>query len=203
VVDDDNNLYIATDAGLSVYNGGRFDNYQGFSSAEPLDVARDSGNRIWILTRSGVYYFDPFYKTFQGWTFGDLGINLDFITESKEVIQIQGFTFDARRGCFWIGGSNGLLKLEIVHDDSLPLDSLIVYPNPAVEGQVVRIKNLPPDAAVSVYSVSGRCLAKEIAADPSFGEFLWRIPDGTPSGLYFALIRTARGKRIAKFAVVR
>jgi hypothetical protein len=203
VVDDDNNLYIATDAGLSVYNGQRFENYTGFSSAEPFDVARGADGRIWILTRSGIYYLDPFYKTIQGWTFGELAISLEFITESKEVIQIQGFAFDARRGCFWIGGSNGLLKLEIVHNDSLPLDRLVVYPNPAVQGQVVRIKNLPPDAVISVFSVSGRCLAKEITPDPTFGEVLWRIPAGTPSGLYFALIRTDRGKRIAKFAIVR
>jgi len=203
VLDDDNRLYLATDAGLSVYNGQNFEKYTGFTDAELLDVARDPTGRIWILSRSGIFYMDPFYKTIQGWRFSELNINLEFITESKEVIQIQGFTFDTRRDCFWIGGNNGLLKLEIVHNDSLPLGSLVVYPNPAVGGQVVRIKNLPPDAAISVYSISGRCLAKDIAPDPSFGEATWRIPEGTPSGLYFALVKTGRGKRIAKFAVVR
>jgi len=202
VLDDDNNLYLATDAGLSVYNGHNFESYTGFTDAEIFDVARDSTGRIWILTRNGIYYMDPFYKTIQGWRFSELNINLDFITD-KEVIQIQGFTFDARRGCFWIGGNNGLLKLEIIHNDSLPLDSMIVYPNPAVGGQVVRIKNLPVDAAISIYTISGRCLAREIAPDPAFGEAVWRIPQGTPSGLYFALIKTGRGKRIAKFAIVR
>jgi hypothetical protein len=202
-LDNDNNLYIATDAGLAVWNGRSFDRYTGFTDEELFDVVKDSENRIWILARNGIFYLDPAYRSIQGWRFSDLNINLEFITESKEIIQIQGLAFDPRRGCLWIGGDNGLLKLEISHNDSLPLDSLIVYPNPAVGGRLIRIKNTPSDAVASIYSLSGRCLAKNIARDPTFGEIVWMIPDGTPSGFYFALVKTSRGKRIAKFAVIR
>jgi hypothetical protein len=203
VVDNDNNLYIATDAGLAVWNGRAFDRYTGFTDEELLDVVKDSEGRIWVLARNGIFYLDPVYRSIQGWRFSDLNINLEFITESKEVIQIQGLAFDPRRGCLWIGGNNGLLKLEISHNDSLPLDSLIVYPNPAVGGRLIRIKNTPNGAVASIYSLSGRCLAKNIARDPTFGEIVWTIPEGTPSGIYFALVKTSRGNRIAKFAVVR
>lgn len=202
-IDNDNNLYIATDAGLAVWNGRSFDRYTGFTDEELFDVVKDSEGRIWILARNGIFYLDPAYGLIQGWRFSDLNINLEFITESKEVIQIQGLAFDPRRSCLWIGGNNGLLKLEISRNDSLPLDSLIVYPNPAVGGRLIRIKNTPSGAVANIYSLSGRCLAKNIARDPTFGEIVWTIPEGTPSGLYFALVKTGRGNRIAKFAVVR
>jgi hypothetical protein len=203
VIGGDGRLYAVTAAGLAVYSDPGFTAVPGLPEAELYDVARDSEGRVWVFSSIGVHYYDPEHGYISGWRYSDLGISLEFQSTGKEVIQIQGFAFDPGRRCLWLAGDNGLLKLEIVAADSLPLDSVTVYPNPLVRGRTIRIKNLPSDSRVSVHSIAGRRLAQDLAADPAFGEVVWTVPDGTPSGLYFALIVSDRGKKIVKFAIAR
>ncbi len=199
----DDRLYVVTVAGLAAQSGDGFTMIPGLPEAELYDVARDSEGRIWILSSIGVHYYDPEHAYIGGWQYSDLGISLNFYSLLKEIVQIQAFTFDALRHCFWLAGDNGLLKLEITGADSLPLDSITVYPNPSLSGRTIRIKNLPADSRVSIYSIAGRRLAKDLLPDASFNEVVWNIPEGTASGLYFALIVSDRGKKIAKFAIAR
>ena len=129
---------------------------------------------------------------------------MEFLAFSNELIQAQGFEYDPLRGCFWLGGETGLLKLAIENDTISQLDSILVYPNPVLGTSVVRIKNLPADALVNIYSISGRLLADALQPDDVFGEVVWQIPDDIGSGLYFALVRSLlHGNKVCKFAIVR
>ncbi len=198
-----NIIYIATDLGLAIFDGITFSSVTSFSNPDLIDVTLDSENRIWILGYQSVSFYDPEYKFIKGWPFNSLNITPEFITDPKEIIQVQGFTFDPYRHCLWLGGNNGLLKLEISQNDNMSLDSIIVYPNPVLGGNIVRIKNVPADASVNIYSIAGRCLAKNLTCDLSFREVVWQIPEGLASGLYFALVKASCGKEIIKFTIVR
>jgi hypothetical protein len=139
----------------------------------------------------------------QGWEYYELGVHIQFMEFSNEVIQIQGFEFDPERSCFWLGGETGLLQLTVMQDSISDLDSILIYPNPAVASPVVKIKNLPANAQVRIFSITGRMLAEGLVADDVFGEVVWVIPEDIASGLYFALISTPEHSRVCKFAIVK
>jgi len=201
-VDEDNRIFIANDFGLAIFENNAFAGVQGFGSASVYDVLSDGEGRVWIMAENGVYFYDPQYKVLKKFTFTDLNVQIEFLTLGNEIIQVQGFFYDPLRSCLWLGGETGLLKLEVIKDTTMPLDSILIYPNPVVKGSVLRIKNTPADASVTIYSIAGRLLVKNLVPN-SFGEVLWRIPDNTSSGLYFALVNSASGKRICKFAIVK
>ena len=203
IVDANNNLFIASPVGLIRYDGSTFTNITTFPSLELFDVELDGEGRVWIMARDGIYSYEPRTGITDGKQYRDLGAYIDFDTLDKEVIQIQGFHFDPLRRCFWLGGETGLLKLEIQIDTLPALDSILVYPNPVIRGGVVRIKNLPSDARINIYSINGRLIAKDLLPYSVFGEVVWTIPDDIGSGLYFALVRSGRGKKICKFAIVK
>ncbi len=202
VLDKDDILYIANESGLSIYDRGGFTGIKNFSAGEVFDVEIDNQGRVWMMTRTGIYYYDPSYKYIKGWEYNTLGIDIEFLPISSEVIQIQGFEFDSLRNCFWLGGETGLLKLEIESDHPPFLDSIAIYPNPVIAGQKVRIKRIPSDAMVNIYAVSGRALTKGLRPD-GFGEVVWEIPANAGSGLYFVFVNSASGKGIYKLAIVK
>lgn len=203
VLDQQQIIYVATNRGLAEGDSGRFSTIPHFYDQDLIDVTLDTENRIWILGYQGISNYDPGFQTATDWTFGSLDINLELISDPKEVIQVQGFIFDPYRHCLWLAGDNGLLRLDITSSFSPDLNRVVVYPNPLVNGRTIRIKNLPADSRVSIFSLAGRCLSKELKPDPTFGEIVWNVPENTPSGLYFALVVTAQGKRLAKFAIAR
>jgi ligand-binding sensor domain-containing protein len=174
------------------------------SSEELFDVEMDSEERVWIMARDGLYYYDPKLNILGGWRYYELGVHMEFLAFSNELIQVQGFEFDPWRGCFWLAGETGLLKVAVQYDTAIPLDSILIYPNPVLGKGVVRIKHLPVDALVNIYAISGRLLIDNLQPDPVFGEVVWYIPNDIGSGLYFALIRSSRyGNKVCKFAIVR
>jgi hypothetical protein len=203
VVDQNNNLYIATDTGLVIYNGTAFSSITDFTNDDLFDVEIDSQGRVWMLARDGIYYYEPAFAMVSGWRFSDLGVHIEFLDVSQEIIQVQGFSFDPLRGCFWIGGETGLLKLTIQYDTLPVLDDALVYPNPAIARDRVRIKNIPTDAQVNIYSITGRVMAEDLTPDAVFGEVVWNIPDDAGSGLYFAVIKSQFGTKVCKFAIVK
>lgn len=201
-VDEKNNVYIANEVGVSVLQNNRFELIKDFNGGVIYDVLADGEGRVWIMADNGIYTYDINYKMLKGFTFNELGVNIEFMPLSNEIIQVQGFFYDSFRSCFWLGSENGLLKLEIVKNDSPSLDSVIIYPNPVMRGDVVRIKNIPGDASVTIFSISGRKLTEDLRPN-SFGEVLWHIPHTISSGLYFALINTGNDKKICKFAIIK
>jgi len=206
IIDDDNNLYAACVNGLLIYNGVNF-----LGITEPFkntagglfDVELDSEGRVWILASDGVYWYDPRLDFIDEYKFSANNIDFEFLPLSWEIIQIQGFKFDPVRRCLWLGCEKGLLKFEIEYDSVSNLDSILIYPNPVVGVNIVRIKNIPLDAEVHIYSISGRLIAKDLLPDKNFGEVVWEIPDNISSGLYFALVKSTLGKKVCKFAIVR
>jgi len=72
-----------------------------------------------------------------------------------------------------------------------------------VDKNIVRIRNIPLDAQVNIYAISGRLIAENLLPDEVFGEIVWEIPEDIGSGLYFALIKSDRGNKVCKFAIVR
>ncbi len=203
VVDENGILYIADQIGLAIYNGFDFSGITDISSDELLDVELDSEGRVWIMARDGLYYYDPEFQITDGYSFNELNLHLEFLELSNEVIQIQGFEFDSLRGCFWLGGENGLLQLKVEFDTLAELDSVLIYPNPVVGVNRVKIKNIPTDSRINIYAISGRLVAENLLPDKTFGEAVWKIPDDIGTGLYFVLIRSDRGKKVYKFAIVR
>ncbi|MEO0205754.1 MAG: T9SS type A sorting domain-containing protein [candidate division WOR-3 bacterium] len=201
-VDEDNTLYIANDIGIAVFRNHTFEGVEGFGGAGVYDVLADGEGRVWIMAANGIYYYDTHYKILKGFPFNDLNVNIEFLSLGNEIIQVQGFFYDRLRSCFWLGGETGLLKLEIIKQDTLPLDSILIYPNPVVQGSILRIKNISANASVNIYSISGRSVVKGLKPN-SLGEILWRIPNDIPSGLYFALVNSESGKKVCKFAIVK
>ncbi len=203
VVDKNNNLYIATDEGLVIYDGISFSSRTDISDSELLDLELDSQGRIWILARDGVYFLDPEWNIIDGWRFSDLNIQIDFLESIGEMIQVQGFEFDPTRNCFWIGGETGLLKFGIEFDSIPEAGAATIYPNPVLH-DILRIKDIPADALVDIFAISGRRVAHDLIPDPVFGEVLWHIPEDLGSGMYFALVKSEQqGSRTYKFAIVR
>jgi len=203
IVGDDSTLYVANDTGLLVYTGSEFRRYTDITDQEHFDVEIDTEGRVWIMTRTGFYYHDPVLDIIEGWEYYELGVHIQFLDFSNEMIQIQGLEFDPLRDCFWLGGETGLLRLSVVQTPDPELDSILIYPNPAVSIPVIRIKNLPEESQVRIFSISGRLLADGLEPDAVFGEVVWHIPDDTPSGLYFAVVKTNNSKKIFKFAIIR
>lgn len=199
-VDENNNLYVANAVGLLIYDGTGFSGITNISQEDYLDVELDTEGRIWIMARDGIYYYDPQLMITDGWSFNELGIHIEFPDED---INIQGFEFDPLRGCFWIGGKTGLLKLTVQVGTHQELDSIVIYPNPVVGHGFVRIKNLPMSSRVNIYTISGRKIAEDLEPDNVFGEVVWEIPEDIGSGLYFALVKSDYGKKVCKFALVR
>jgi ligand-binding sensor domain-containing protein len=202
VVDADNVLYAATDAGLVIYDGQTFANRADISDAELLDLEIDSQGRIWIMARDGVYYLEPFSGNIASWRFSEYNIGISFLESIGEMIQVQGFEFDPLRNCFWVGGETGLLRLSVQYDSMPEIGAAHIYPNPVTKG-ILRIKDIPQDAQVDIYSLSGRRVAEDLTPDSVFGEIIWEIPDDIPSGLYVALVKSERGNNTYKFAIAR
>jgi hypothetical protein len=205
IVDSDDNLYVANESGLVIYDGNGFTAMTHISSGELFDVEMDSEQRVWIMARDGLYYYDPKLNILGGWTYYELGVHIEFLAFSNELIQVQGFEFDPFNGCFWLAGETGLLKLAVQYDIVTQLDSILIYPNPVFGNKrSLRIKHLPMDALVNIYAISGRLLIDNLQPDPVFGEVVWSIPDDIGSGLYFALVRSSNyGNKVCKFAIVR
>lgn len=201
-VDEENRVYIANEVGVSILNNGRFEHITNFNNGIIYDVLADGEGRIWIMANNGIYAYDIYYRVLKNFSFNELGVNIEFLPLSNEIIQVQGFCYDPIRSCFWLGGETGLLKLEVTKTETVPLDSVLIYPNPVTNNSVLRIKNLPIDATANIYSISGRKIAENLKTN-SFGEIFWHIPANISSGLYFVLIKKDNNKRIYKFAVVK
>lgn len=201
-VDENNRVFIANDFGVAIFESNLFSGIQDFNNATIYDVLSDGEGRIWIMAGNGIYFYDPQYKVLKKFIFQELNINIEFLSVGNEIIQVQGFYYDPLRSCLWLGGETGLLKLEVIKDTTMPLDSILIYPNPVIRGSILRIKNIPADASVNIYSIAGRLLEKNLLPN-SFGEVLWRIPEKTSSGLYFALVSSTSGKKVCKFAIVK
>jgi hypothetical protein len=203
-VDTDNNLYIANESGLIMYDGTDFSEVLDLSSTEVFDVELDSEGRVWVMARDGIYYYDPVQDISGGWRYYELGVHIEFLAFSNELIQAQGFEFDPLRGCFWLAGETGLLRIAVENDTVTQLDSILIYPNPVIRTGIVRIKHLPEDALVNIYAISGRMLIDNLQPDNVFGEVVWEIPDNIGSGLYFVLVRSRLyGNKVCKFAIIR
>lgn len=201
LVSPNNVLYVATDAGLVIHDS-TFTNRTDISDAELLDLELDSQGRVWILARDGVHYLDPVTNSVSHWRFAEHNININFLESIGEMIQVQCFEFDPLRHCFWVGGETGLLRLSIQYDSIPEIGSANIYPNP-VRQNTVRIKDIPLDARVDIYTLSGRRIAEDLVPDNVFGEVIWDIPTDVASGLYFALVKSDQGNRTYKFAIVR
>jgi hypothetical protein len=203
VVDRQDVLYVANVVAMLSRRQGQFTGIS-LTDAEHLDVELDTQGRVWVMTRDGLYMYDPDLDVVQGWRYSsDIGVHMEFLEVSYEIIQVQGFVFDPLRNCFWLGGETGLLQVEVLFDTVPSFEEALVYPNPVIGHNTVKIGNLPPDARVNIYSITGRLLAEDLRPDNVFAEVRWDMPDDVASGLYFALIMTEQGEKVVTFAVVR
>jgi ligand-binding sensor domain-containing protein len=202
IITQPNVLYACTDTGLVTYDGNEFVNRTDISAAGLLDIEIDAQGLVWILARDGIHSIDLSSDSIRHWRFSNLGIDINFLESIAAMTQIQGFEFDPIRQCLWVGGENGLLKLAIQYDAEGEVGGATVYPNP-VTVNTLRIKDVPLDARVDIYAISGRRVAHDLVPDNVSGEITWQIPEDIGSGMYFALVKSEQGDRTYKFAIVR
>jgi len=165
-------------------------------------LTMDSLKRIWILSDVAIYCLDPDLNRWDIFYFSDLGLDLEF--RPIEEFQNHGFYFDYTRGVIWFGSMNGLIKATVSETSKTTLDRVIVYPNPDTTG-LITIKNLPDNAAVTIFSLSGRKLFETDRIDQVYKAVRWKWcdDDRVRSGIYLALIKTDSAKRTIKFALIR
>ena len=204
IIANDNVLYACADTGLVMHDGNGFVNRTDISDAELLDIETDLQGLLWILARDGIHSLDLSSDSSEHWRFSNLGVDINFLESIAAMTQIQGFEFDPIRQCLWVGGENGLLKLSVRYDAEDEIGTATVYPNP-VTGNSVYIKDIPQDARVDIYTVSGRRVANDLVPESVLGEYVvtWQVPEDIASGMYFALVKFEQGDRIYKFAIVR
>ncbi|MEO0086234.1 MAG: T9SS type A sorting domain-containing protein, partial [candidate division WOR-3 bacterium] len=77
-----------------------------------------------------------------------------------------------------------------------------VYPNPCIVGLHggVVVDQLPVDAEVHVFTLGGAPLAV-VKSSPGLGRAVW-LPGRLASGIYILVIRSTRGTRVERVALV-
>ena len=94
------------------------------------------------------------------------------------------------------------------------LDEIKVYPNPCRKGQEVKINNLPlnSDVKIYIYDIAGELIrvlreGEEIEAGTGSGTGIWdcknEVGENVASGIYIYLIKSNKGNKKGKIALIR
>jgi len=204
-VDGQDRVWAATPQGAAVWDGSAFQVYtpanSGLLSGDLYRVRVDGANRVWLLSDLGLSVFDPVSNRWESYTARNSGL-------IANALGLDGFyaalDLDDEQGIARIGTARGLSLLTYrVERESVEAPAPRVYPNPCVlgvHGGVV-IDGLPPDAEVHVYALSGQPVAA-VKASPGLGRAVW-LPGKQASGLYLLVIRSPKGTRVERVALVQ
>jgi len=204
--DREGRVFVATELGVALFHQGSNmildTKTSGLINNDCIALTIDAQNRVWILTRAGISIYQPYLNTWQRLGFSENNLTITF---SQERLDTKAFLFDPYHNCIWFGSRSGLLRIAVSEPERSDLDSALVYPNPLTRNDHALVfKKLPSDAIIYIYSLSGRLIRKLDNFDPTIGGFIWFRAEGElSSGLYFALAKTPRGKKVLKFAVVK
>ena len=82
------------------------------------------------------------------------------------------------------------------------LAEVIVYPNPVAACTQVTFDKLPAGTDISIYDVSGNCIASLVRTEHERNRRVWEL-GGVSSGVYIYVLSSEKGRRIGKFSVIR
>lgn len=203
-IDAQDRVWVATPRGAAVLSGETFLTYtpenSGLLSADLSRVRVDGANRVWLLSDLGLSIFDPVSNRWENYTSQNSGL----------IANSQGFNrfytaldLDDEHGIARIGTVRGLSLFKwLVERDTTETAPPRVYPNPCVAGVHggVVIDGLPAGAEVHVFTLSGAPVAV-VKSSPGLGRAVW-LPGRRASGIYVLVIRSARGTRVERVALV-
>ena len=188
----DGRIWIATSAGISIYDNGAIENIgpspTRFPSAIVNDLLPTDDGGAWIASASsGVTRMTP----------NDDGYDYETFVAQLPNPNVNALALDPAGETLWMGTTRGLASFRprgtVVSDTD---DRIGLYPNPlrpeCVDG--LRVLGAGGQASGVVVDLSGRRLARFDERQP--GEIIWdgRV-DGEPvaPGLYIVQLRTPRG----------
>ncbi len=203
----DGKAYLASEAGVLVIDGSAISSFStknsGLTNDDCLAITIDRQNRIWVLTKAGISIYAPHFGTWQKIGFSENSLTIRF---APERLDNKAFLFDSTRNCVWLGSKSGLLRINLAEPAVAHFDSAFVYPNPLTPADHALVfRNLPSDATLHVYTISGRKIHELHDFDVTVRGFVWFDPvQKLVSGMYFALATSpSKGKKVIKFAVVK
>jgi hypothetical protein len=203
-VDGEDKVWAATSAGIAVWDGSSFQVFttanSGVGSNNVFRVRVDASDRVWLLTETGLAIYDQVAGTWTGLTAQNSGL-------IANVLGIVGFysalTINDNLGMGLIGTQRGLSVYDYAVKPESTAEHLRVYPNPCILGVHVGvvIDGLPYDATkVEVRTLAGRQVA-ELSVETARHQAVWR-PHNQASGLYLMVVKTPRGVRVERVALV-
>lgn len=204
-VAEDGNVWIATTAGLSIFDGGTFSNIgpapTRFASGTINDVLPTADGGAWVASAgSGLTRMDyqPATDDFRYET---------FLPPLLPNPNVNTLALDPDGTTVWAGTTRGLASFRprrtVIVDDGA--DRVGLYPNPLRPGCVDGVRVLGADGQSSgvVVDLAGRRLASFEARRP--GEVIWdgRFDGGAVApGLYIVQLRTPRGTESVGLSVL-
>jgi len=203
-VDGEDQVWAATSAGAAVWDGSSFRVFStsnsGIGSNSVYRVRVDASDRVWLLTEAGLSIYDQVARTWTSFSPQNSGL----IANPLEIVRFySALTLSDKLGLGLVGTQRGLSVYDYALEPESTAEHIRVYPNPCVLGvhSGVVIDSLPYDAtAVVVTTLAGRPVA-ELSVEKARHQAVWR-PRGQASGLYLLVVRTPRGVRVARVAVV-
>ncbi len=201
-IDQDNIVWIGTDAGLNYWDRGQVYYQFGLLSNSINVVNIDIRNNKWIGTSDGLSVLAP-----DGYTL------THYTTENSPLVSdnITSFAFDLESGKVYIGTTNGLSCFETPYSKPREnLDNIMAGPNPFIvrQHQSFAISNLADDVSVKFITENGM-VVRQILKDNILGsQVIW---DGkndageyVSSGIYlFVIYNEETGmNRVGKVAVI-
>ena len=208
-VDQDNNVWIGTDLGVTIITD-PLNPFNTMFSSFPLreqsiqTIAVDGLNDKWIGTKEGVFVVN---------SDGTQLLNQYTVINTNGKLvdnDVRSIAIDQQRGIAYIGTQSGLSSLSIAAVQPLQTYASLTFgPNPYTlpNSQPLMISNLVSNSTIKILSINGT-LITEFAAQGG-GRAFWDGKDRrgnlVATGIYFVVAFADNGNRVAngKVAVVR
>uniref|UniRef100_A0A7C3EV91 T9SS type A sorting domain-containing protein n=2 Tax=candidate division WOR-3 bacterium TaxID=2052148 RepID=A0A7C3EV91_UNCW3 len=202
-VDPQDRVWVATPQGGAMWDGSRFQVYTTSNSRllsnNLYRVRVDGGGRVWFLSDLGLSIFDVATGSWTNYTAQNSGL----IPNSQSLTGFYtALALDDQQGVAVIGTARGVSVFSYAPEPDSGVSGLKIFPNPFVFGvhRGVVVANLPSDARVRVYTLSGMPVA-ELPVSPGLGRAYW-VPDKTGSGIYLVVASSRQGIITERLALV-
>ncbi len=159
-------------------------------------VAIDNKGKVYFLERfHGLSIYDPFVKKWEYYHKENSGI-----VPADEYIHLFIDTLFNRILISTPGW--GLSVLKISPPKITSPDSIYIYPNPFYgENKRIVFKNIPSNAKILIYSISGKLIKKINPPSPDVREVVW-FPHSLSSGIYIIVVISPQFKKVLKLTVL-
>lgn len=205
-IDRRDHVWVATPQGAAVWDGDGFRVYTRENTGNQLlsnnlsRVRVDAADRVWLLSEAGLSVLDLVSKRWQSFTPQNSGL----IGNPQSISKFYtGLDVSSARNEVIVGSRRGMSVFAMLSAPETLATELSVAPNPCILGvhDCVAIGNLPEEARVRVYTLSGEPVA-DLTPRGRLGRAVW-YPGRAASGVYIFVVASPRGTRSGRLAVVR